>query len=100
MALEIKTNNVPRPVIDAFELTEEEQKDFDYLDWTAIKAGEFNPQFFRYKGQLYDLGEFMLCPSTDWFKGWSGYYSDSAFSGILVKYRNDFQDVIIGQYFS
>lgn len=30
--LTIRTNNHPRDVIDAFELTLEERKEFDYLD--------------------------------------------------------------------
>lgn len=100
MSITIKTNNVPRFVIDAYELTKKEQKEFDYLEWDKLETGEYSRSFFRFKGQLYDLGEFMRCPSTEWFKGWEGYFSDSAFSGILIKYTNDFESVIVATYYS
>jgi hypothetical protein len=35
------------------------------------------------------------------FKGWSGYQSDSAFSGVLIKFvDNDLENVIVGTYTS
>lgn len=97
----IKTNHVPRFTIDACELSEDEQKEFDYLDWDAIKAGNDSREFMRYKGELYDLGEFMRCPNTAWFKDWDGYFSDSAFSGIVIKWADkEFESVIVGTYYS
>lgn len=39
MATTIKTNNVPRELIDAWQLTQAEQAEFDYLDWAAIAEG-------------------------------------------------------------
>jgi hypothetical protein len=54
--LTVKTNNVPRLLIDAYELSEKERAEFDYLDWQKIDAGEDSATFFRYKGQLFDLG--------------------------------------------
>lgn len=100
MTVEIRTNNKPRLLIDDYQLTPDERKEFDYLNWQAIEAGNDSATFFRYKGQLYDLGEFMRCPDTAWFKGWDGYYSDSAFSGVLVRYCQDTDYVVIGMYFS
>lgn len=100
MTIEIRTNNKPRLIIDDYQLTPDERKEFDYLDWQAIEAGNDSASFFRYKGQLYDLGEFMRCPDTAWFKGWDGYHSDSAFSGVLVRYCQDTDYVVIGMYFS
>lgn len=94
--MNIRTNNKPREIIHACQLTEKEIAEFDYLEGERL---EFS-SFFRYKGNVYDLGEFMLCPSGFQFEGWTGYYSDSAFSGILIKYCNDFDHVIVGQYFS
>lgn len=99
----IITNNVPRPVIEAYELTLKEREEFDYLDWKAIENGEDNASFFRYKGQLYDLGEFSHQVLT--FKGsglpahlskWDGYRSDSFFSALLVRYVKDFEYVVVG----
>ena len=102
--IRIVTNNVPRDVIEAFELTAEEQKEFDYLDWSKLEAGEDSAQFFRYKGQLYDLGEFLTTRGMDSeFSAWDGYQSDSFFSGLLIRYasedgRPDFERVIIARY--
>lgn len=96
--MKFRTNNQPRLVINDYQLTPEERKEFDYLDWEAIDKGEDSATFFRYKGQLYYLGEFMSCDKT--FDGWDGYSSDSAFSGVLVRFVDNFDRVIVGQYFS
>jgi hypothetical protein len=107
--MNIVTNNVPRPVIDAWELTASEQEEFDYVNWPAIEAGEDSASFFRYKGQLYDLGEFTAdygitrgSGLPDEMKGWDGYMSESFFSAIVVKYVNEDGDwsVIVGTVYS
>jgi len=110
--VKIHTNNARRPVIDAYELTHEERKEFDYLDWDAIDKGEDSAQFFRYKGELYDIGEFCRvvapnatrCHPTECaepaFQGWSGYQSDSYFSGLLIRWADDFESVVVGWYCS
>ncbi len=105
----IRTNNVARPIIDAWELTEKEQAEFDYLDWDAIKEGNDSASFFRYRGQLYDMGQFCRvipqgavshhpcdCQNPD-FAGWHGYMSDSFFSGMLVRYVDD-ESIVVGVY--
>ncbi len=105
--MQIVTNNVPRDTIEAYALTAEERKQFDYLDWQAIEAGRDSGMFFRYKGTLYDLGEF----STNYgitkggglpavFSKWDAYMSDSAFSGMLVLFVDDYERVVIGRVFS
>lgn len=102
----IRTNNIPRFTLDAYELSEKERKEFDYLDWEAIDKGEDSATFFRYKGQVYCLHEFMRVTDTmilrnGSYLGWNGYLFDSFFSGILVKFpNNDLRSVILGQYFS
>ena len=96
--LRIITNNVPRDVIDAWQLTPAERAEFDYLDWDAIEDGRDSHQFFRYRGQLYDLSDMDGHP-PEILKGWDGYQSDSFFSGIVVKYADDqFETVIVGTY--
>jgi hypothetical protein len=105
MALTIRTNNHARPVLSRWELTPKESADFDYL---ADDEGSF----FRYRGQVYDIGEFCRviapgtksmhpteCASPD-FAGWDGYLSDSFFSGMLVRYVDDCESVIVGVYTS
>jgi hypothetical protein len=98
--LKVITNNVPRDIIDAWQLTEAEQKEFDYLDWKAIKNGNDSASFFRYRNELYDLGEFMAVGNGEFPGRWSEYQSDSYFSGVLVRYVNDFEQVIVGRYYS
>lgn len=96
MELEIITNNQPRQLIYGHELTEKEKEDFDYLD--DIDGHDF----FRYKGQVYDPCEFMRIenhPDSD-FNSWQGYSSDTFFSGIVLKYNDDMESVIVGRYYS
>ncbi len=97
--MKIKTNNQPRDILSWYDLTPAERKEFDYL-----KEGEGS--FFRYKNQVYDLGEFMLMaasiaphPQREGWENWQGYASDSYFSGLLVRYTSDCDQVIVGQYF-
>lgn len=113
--LTIVTNNVPRFLIYAYELTEKERLEFDYMDWEEIDQGEDSASFFRYKGQLYDLGEFqrIVRPGSritfgadffdpgNQFSGWHGIQSDSYFSGLLVKcVGEDMDSVVVGRYYS
>jgi hypothetical protein len=116
--IRIRTNNIPRDVINAWELTPAERAEFDYLDWAAIDDGRDSADFFRYRGQLYDLGEFsriippgselrhpMECAESA-FQGWDGYLSDSYFSSLLVRWardengRIDSERVVVGLYTS
>lgn len=101
MAITVTTNHVPRDVIDAYELSEKERQEFGYLDWEKIERGEDSASFFRYKGMLYDLGEFQIV--STWqpsLTGWDGYISDTFFSGIIVKYVEDYERVIVGTFYA
>lgn len=97
MSIMFYTNHVPRWLIDAHELTDKERQQFHYLEWDRIDAGHRSATFFRFKGKLYDLAEFVSVP--DALKPWDGYSHDSAFSGVVVKLVDD-DKVIVGQYFS
>lgn len=79
------TNNVPRDIIEAWELTPAEREDFDFLDWEAIEKGDDSAQFFRYKGELSYLGDFM----RGGVNGWDGSRADGYFSGLVVRYVYD-----------
>jgi len=105
MKTTIRTNNHKRQVLNRWELTAKESAEFDYL-------AEDEGQFFRFKGTVYDLGEFsritapgsarshpMECQAPE-FHGWDSYLSDSYFSGVLIKFAVDFESVIVAQYFS
>lgn len=91
----IKTNNVPRPVIYGYELTEKERREFDYIPDDDIDSHSF----IRYKGWVYDLGEFMRVDEDSALAGWHGYSSDSYFSGVVMKYADKSGEaVIMGRY--
>ena len=94
----ITTNNVPRDVIYAHELTTDERAQFDYLDWDAIEDGRDSASFFRYRGELYDLSEFMVWdnPVSPTRGRWDGFRSDSFFSGLVVRYVDDCEHVVVG----
>jgi hypothetical protein len=89
--MKITTNNVPRNLIYGYELPEHIKKDFDYLE--NINDSEF----FQYKGHYYDIGEFITCVNIEQFAGWYGYFSDSFFSGILIKFVSSYS-IIVGRY--
>lgn len=102
MTVKVTTNNVPRPIIDASQLSLSARAEFHYLDWEAIKEGNDSAAFFRYKGQLYDLHEFQSLSSTTAsapFNAWHGYLSESYFSGLLVRYLDD-ESVIVATYYA
>jgi hypothetical protein len=95
----IKTNHVPRDVIDDYELSADERTEFDYIDWKGVDAGTESAQFFRYRGTLYDIGEFTATfglPASSPFHEWDGYMTDSFFSGLVVKYVDQYERVIVG----
>lgn len=103
--LTIVTNNVPRNPLYWYELTAKEQAEFGYLD-TEDKQSEAT--FVRYNGWTYALAEFMACPTSEQsnpqmrdagFHKWSGYHSDSFFSGILVRYVDNCERVVMGRFY-
>lgn len=106
MTVKVITNNVPRLVVDAYELSAKERKEFDYLDWAKIDKGEEGATFFRYKGQVYDLGEFTRdygitrgSGLPEHLSNWDGYQGDSFFSATVVRFVDD-DHVIVGRVLS
>jgi hypothetical protein len=94
--LRIITNNVPRLVIDGYELSDAERAEFDYIDF---ENGD--PTFFRYLGRLYDIGEFSTTSTLPEFsplRKWDGYLSDSFFSGLVIRFSDDFDHVVVGAF--
>ncbi len=100
--LTIKTNNVPRDIIDACELTPKEREQFDYLDWEAIDDGRDSASFVRYKKWLYNLSDFMrVSPGGEFHSaGWHGAAADGYFSGILITLVDDGERAVMGHYYS
>lgn len=98
----IRTNNVPRLIIDGYELTSEERGEFDYYSWPNVKSLHPYPSkdgeeaiFVRYWGQLFDLGEFT---ATE-LEGWHGIQTDTFFSGTLVRFVDE-DHVIVGRVYA
>jgi len=90
MTLTVMTNNHHRPAVDAWELTPSERAQFDYLDWAAIEGGSDSASFFRYRGELCDLGEFsVMTTRPDELKARDRYRSGSLFSALVVRYGED-----------
>jgi hypothetical protein len=103
--LTIICNNVPRPIVESWELTPAERSEFDYIDWDMVERGEREFYFVRYKGEIYDLGDFEVASEGNpiYDAGWRYYISESFFSGILMKYNNTRsgeETVIMGRYYA
>lgn len=106
--VKIVTNHNRRRILDASDLTVKEAEQFKYLDWDKLEKGEDSASFFRYRHQIYDLGEFdRIVPNASEISQngyWDGYLADSFFSGILVKYVLDDPDydesVIVATFYA
>lgn len=84
--LTIKGNNHLIDLLGFWELTPKEQKNFDWYN----DAENGGLDFFRYRGSVYCLSEFMVTNGYNSpFKDYDGYASDSFSSGVLVKYPKD-----------
>lgn len=92
----ITTNNREREIIYGLGLSEDEKKEFDYLEGDGLEYG----QFFRYKGRVFDIGEFMRVPKDSELSAWHGYSADTFFSGTVIKICDGGESVIVGTYFS
>jgi hypothetical protein len=95
--MNIKCNNVPRPLLNWGDLTAKEQKEFDYLD---TENAQLEANFVRYRGACYDVGEFQTIPKHNDY-GWewfNGYYADTYFSGVLLRYHEEFEYVVMATY--
>lgn len=98
MSVTVRTNNVPRDLIYAYELTASEREQFDYLDWQAIDDGRDGATFFRYKGEVYDVGQFMRFDNPTSL--WEGHCADSYFSATVIRFVEDGERVIVGRMYS
>tara|TARA_R110000803_G_scaffold59101_6_gene117477 strand:+ start:3094 stop:3444 length:351 start_codon:yes stop_codon:yes gene_type:complete len=101
-AMEIRTNNTPRATIYGSELTPHERTEFDYVEDLESHT------FFRYRGSVYDPGDFTTTSKGPWnlglpegFDAWDGYAADSMFSGVLIRFPdNDEETIIVGSFYS
>lgn len=92
--MKITTNNVPRFTVDSWDLTPAEREEFDYLDWPALDEGTDSATFFRYKGTVYGLDQFMRTGQ----EGWEGYLAFSWSCGLLIRLPDE--DTVVVGFFS
>ena len=103
--MNITTNNKMRPILYWHDLTAVEQNEFDWVTGDIQNS----VRFVRYKGDVYPLEEFMplRTKSTDLANGldrepelanWQCSRSDSYFSGLLIRYDEDGENVVVGRY--
>lgn len=92
----IKTNNIPRPIYNWFELGKKNQE--KVIKESTIDEKDLETMnFFIYKDWIYNLSDFIIVKS---FPEWHGISNDTFFSGILIKLVNNNEDVIVGYYYS
>lgn len=85
----IKTNNQWRPTLGWCDLSAKEQADFDY-------SGADTASYFRYKGIVYSLHEFVRWEVPNWH----GVYSVSYWGGICIRLSACGEAVVVGSYYS
>lgn len=87
--LTVVTNNRPRLLLSWDELKPKEQREFDYLEGEA----RYDTDFVRYRGWVYNLGEFEA--AGDSLKPWDGVKYDSFFSGVVVRCDVEDRDRVV-----
>jgi hypothetical protein len=98
MSTKVITNNQPRALISEWELTEEERKEVNPVEWRRYKT---EWKGFRYRGVVYGLREFLPIHRNEALEDWDGYSPETYFSGVLVKLVwGNSDEVIVGSYHS
>lgn len=99
--LKITTNNQPRVPFALHDLPLKVQQEFDYID-----KDDYSERFVKYRGVWYDVFDTMAVrtsrggsPMTE-FDGWDSFLSETFFSGVLFKWIDDGDSVIVGSYYS
>jgi len=98
--MNVITNNKPRSLITWAELPEGiGESEFDYVE----DGDRHEPRFFNYRGVWYDLFEFEYIYDQPCFAAlrgkWTAVQTDSFFSGIVLRWFDKFNSVIVGRYF-
>ena len=107
--MNIITDNKWRPLASLTDLPAKAMKEFEYIDEDSIH----DLRLVKYKGVWYDVRDTQRITMGNSFRGWDMYVtkdhpfakwsavsSDSFFSGILFKFNEDFEQVIVGRYCS
>ena len=96
--MKITTNNQYRHILYFHELEQDEQDELKDSYDTVEESS-----FFRYRGHVYDLNEFMQVNNAlnqrglnHELYGWDGYQNETFFSSVLVKYDESNEAVRVG----
>lgn len=84
--MKIITNNQIRPILHWYHLTDKEREQLD--------TGLEEKSFFRYKREVYCLGDFTYTNT----QGWHGVLPETFYSGMLIKFIDD--GVIVGRCYT
>jgi len=98
----IITNNKPRMLLTWAELPSTyhaSSSEFYYVD----DADRHEPRFFKYRGAWYDVIEFDYISDQPCYaplRGtWAEVQTDSFCSGVVIRWFDEFNSVIVGRYF-
>ena len=95
--MEVTTDNKFKPFLDWSDLSKKEQAEFDYKSEEDQECSGY----IRYYGCVYSLDSFMSIDEHAPFGGsWSGYCSETFFSGVLIEVSNDGEEYKVGRYMS
>lgn len=95
-AITIKTNNQFRFLVNGYDLTEKQRKEFSQYDEKELDAA----YFFEYKGQLYDVADFTKIEQGDTdFSEWDAVLGTSYFDGVLIKMSGCSEKVKVGRFY-
>lgn len=94
MTVTIKTNNKSRDLLYFHELPARWQKEYQDVEEKDDLV------FFIYRNWCYRLDDFMRVERNEELKDWHGYSSDTFFSGVLIKYLDQENRVVVGRYCS
>ena len=97
---EVRTNLIPRCLVDWYELTEAEKAELDYIQGDHCKEMGFSG--FRFKGSVWDLDEFTVVDREGPLgtADWVAVSAQSAFHGVVISISVDCEQVVVGQVFS
>jgi hypothetical protein len=98
MTYTIITNHQQRELLSLCELPDDAREWFDYL------TGEdsYSRRFVQYRGEWYDVNDSEYAGGLgfpDELKQWDGIQTESFFSGVLFKYSDDYEHVIVARYY-
>jgi hypothetical protein len=92
MSYTLRCNNQYRPIIGWHDLTEKERAEFDWIE----PESEYGYSFFRYRGQVHCLSDYMVAYDDIKALGFDALQTDTAFSAYVIKLSDDNESVRVG----